>query len=660
MQEGDALQGVCSLKEPMSRSPFTARQVHKHPAKVRVAVIENPASGFNRRHPGQLERQCESAGLHYRAGRSPEALRCCVHELLALEPEVLAVSGGDGTVSLILGILHESGVWPPPALALLKGGSTNLIHRELGLPGSPDLALEALRLAMEADAPAAVIWRAPIAVRSGGEQQIGFFFAVGAMQRVLRACQEISAWAGLRGRVLEFLGLTSNFVRVLARGGGMRADRIFWTSSEEASTSDWQGGDRLFVYLTSLNRLLFDFDPHGRRDALKLVGFKFPFGRPALVSYLATRGRPGKSDWPDVEHDSSDGYTLSFDGQWVLDGEFYGSHDERNIVNVSTGRQVPFLVLNIKEAREDLVALVAREAAQPASEAAAFWAGRLGALPGAAAVLFYGSGLRGGESRDPEVIHDFYVLVHRYRDFTPSRLLALGGTLVPPNVYYFEERLGDGWTRCKVAVLTTSQFCAEARDRAFTPHIWARFCQPTRVLFAASEEVLGRLHEALADCVLSFHRRALLLADSLPVADFWRVGLTSTYADEIRSDGRRQPSVIYAGSEEAFRERTCAALRLLPELGWIDGAGVVHSRLSPGRRPLHGWRLRMGRPLRKAVVALRLSKAAFTFQNGLEYAQWKVERHSGRRFEISAFEKRHPVWGGLILFLRAVRQGALR
>jgi hypothetical protein len=219
-----------------------------------------------------------------------------------------------------------------------------LIHRELGLPGNPALALEAIRRAVETGGRAAVTWRSPLAVRSGGEQQIGFFFAVGVMQRVLRACQEISARVGLRGWGLEFLGLMSNFVRMLARGGGLRPDRIFWTSSGETPTSDWQGGDRLFVYLTSLNRLLFGFDPRGRPDALKLVGYKFPFGRRALVSYLAARGRPGKSDWPDVEHDSSDGYTLSFDGQWVLDGEFYGSHDGTNTVSVSTCREVPFLV----------------------------------------------------------------------------------------------------------------------------------------------------------------------------------------------------------------------------------------------------------------------------------------------------------------------------
>lgn len=335
---------ICCLPTaPAEQERHIENAVTPSPVKVRVAVIENPASGFNRRHPGQLARHCEEAGLPYRAGVTPEALRCCVHEMMAQEPEVLAVSGGDGTVSSILGILHDSGFWPPPPLALLKGGSTNMIHSELGLPGSPALALEALRQTMETGG-STVTWRSPIAVRSGGEQQVGFFFAVGAMQRVLRACQEISARAGLRGWGLEFLGLMSTFFRVLTRGGAVRPDRIFWTSNEAAAKTDWQGGERLFVYLTSLNRLLFGFDPRGRRDALKLVGFKLPFGRRALVSYLAARGRPGKSEWPDIEHDSSDGYALSFDGQWVLDGEFYGRRDGTNTVSVSTCEPVPFLV----------------------------------------------------------------------------------------------------------------------------------------------------------------------------------------------------------------------------------------------------------------------------------------------------------------------------
>lgn len=316
--------------------------------------------------------------------------------------------------------------------------------------------------------------------------------------------------------------------------------------------------------------------------------------------------------------------------------------------------------MQIGDARGELVEWVACEAAGPAPEQAVCWARWLSALPGAAAVLFYGSGLRDRTARDPDVVYDFYVLVHRYLDFAQDRILAVGGAILPPNVYYFEERFGGSWTRCKVAVMTISQFCTEATEQAFTPHIWARFCQPTRILFAESGGILRRLHEAMADCALSFHRRTLGLIDSCRIADLWSAGLRSTYADEIRSEADGRANVIYARDEVAFQKRTLLALRLLPKMGWIDRDGVVHSWLTPGQRRWRCLRLRLTRPFRKALIALRLIKAAFTFQNGLEYARWKVERHSGRRFEITDFEQRHPLWGGLILFCRAAQQGALR
>lgn len=340
---------ICPLLAPATQEELFAGTSHPPLAKVRVAVLENPSSGFNRRHPGLLKSYCEKYGLPYRVGHSPETLKSSVLELLAMEPEVLAVSGGDGTVSSILGSLHQSDFYPPPPLALLCGGTTNMIHHELGLRGSPARALDALRLALDAGVPASKVqWRSPIAVRNHGkpEEQIGFFFAVGAMQRVLRACQDISPKAGWRSLAVQILGLTLSICGLLVRHRPsdhiLRPNRIEWARRGEVSDLEWRKGERFFIYLTSLNRLLFGFDPRGRRDAMKLVGLKYPFRKRTLISYLALRGR---SESPDVEYDSTDEYSLSFSGQWVLDGEFYGNLNGTNAVHVRTCPPVPFLVV---------------------------------------------------------------------------------------------------------------------------------------------------------------------------------------------------------------------------------------------------------------------------------------------------------------------------
>lgn len=321
--------------------------------KVRVAVIENPSSGINARNPGDLERLCAQRGLDYRAGRTAEEMELGLGELLEREPDILVLSGGDGTISSILGAIHYAEDRPTrPLLALLRGGSTNMTQRELGLSGKPTKALEKLLNSVRKGIPETQIqWRSPLVVRNGEFARVtfGFFFAIGAMQRVLHACQETTANGGARGLAIETLGLVDPFLRLLFRGpsktGILQPDSIHWTPENTDPTGNWEGGTRMFVYLTSLNRLIFGFDPRGRRDALKLVGLKYPFRKRTLVSYLLSRGRSGWFGSSGLEHDSSDEYSLKFSGQWVLDGEFYGDPHGSTTLNIRTGMPVPFLAL---------------------------------------------------------------------------------------------------------------------------------------------------------------------------------------------------------------------------------------------------------------------------------------------------------------------------
>ena len=71
-----------------------------------------------------------------------------------------------------------------------------------------------------------------------------------------------------------------------------------------------------------------------------------------------------------------------------------------------------------------------------------------------------------------------------------------------------------------------------------------------------------------------------------------------------------------------------------------------------------GWALR--RLQGKILSVLRLMKAAYTFQGGVDYLIWKIERHSGVKIELTPQERRHPILTGLRAFWRLYRQGAFR
>lgn len=307
-----------------------------------------------------------------------------------------------------------------------------------------------------------------------------------------------------------------------------------------------------------------------------------------------------------------------------------------------------------------LETLIAGETALPLAGAARHWVEHFREVPGVAAVLFYGSGLWQSNVAPDEVIFDFYLLTRRYRDFDPKRILAIAGTMIPPNVYYREEEFEGRTLRCKFAVMTVEQFSSAARGSSFTPHIWARFCQPCRIPHAADEGLRQELVHAIAQSVLVFHRRTLHLVDSCGLMDFWGAGLRSTYADEIRTEKAGRLQSLFNAAELSYEARTRLALAHFPEMGTIAANGEVVSTVAGSRKRLYRLGLRMKRPLAKVAVFCRFIKAGFTFQGGIDYARWKIERHSGVRIEVTDRQRRHPVLGGLYLFVKVLMRGGLR
>lgn len=256
---------------------------------------------------------------------------------------------------------------------------------------------------------------------------------------------------------------------------------------------------------------------------------------------------------------------------------------------------------------------------------------------GVRAVLFYGSGL--WLEPAPDTVFDFYVLVDSYRTFDKRRAHALLGRLLPPNVYYLDSGAG----RAKVAVMRVDQFLRAAAGESLHPQIWARFSQPCRLLYAANDDARRMVVSALARAVITFHEQTLpLLAgtDIEPHA-LWVRGLTQTYGNEWRSEGAPRAEQIYKAARAQLDARTRLALEL-------SRAG--RSVVTVGIRRWIG----------KFVYFLQLVKAVFTFEGGVDYALYKIERQSGVRLEASDFQRRHPLLSAWPLVWQAWRRGALR
>lgn len=244
------------------------------------------------------------------------------------------------------------------------------------------------------------------------------------------------------------------------------------------------------------------------------------------------------------------------------------------------------------------------------------------------AILAYGSCLRGVDPA--ESLIDLYVLTHDYAGL--SLLSRIFCRLVPPNVYYAECEFEGRRLRAKYAVLTTRLFATWMR--AGNPYFWARFAQPSALLSAADH---GAVVAALAQAASTMlaHARGL---DDGPAPDVWERGFRATYATELRAEGPERAAALVAADAEFYE----TAARLL-----VDTPPIYVD-----------WRRR--RMTGKLWSVVRLVKAAFTFQGGADYIAWKIERHSGQRVDLSAWQRRHPILASLLLAPKLLKKGAIR
>jgi hypothetical protein len=304
--------------------------------------------------------------------------------------------------------------------------------------------------------------------------------------------------------------------------------------------------------------------------------------------------------------------------------------------------------------RGRLEAQIARELALPAHPAALALADAIrDRHGGVAAILFYGSCLRqpASAAAPPEGILDFYAVVDRYRDAYPGRLLALANRVLPPNVFHVTCSWRGEPVRAKYAVISMAQFRRGLSRASFQTSLFARFAQPCRLAFARDATARAAIGKALADAVITMVAAvAPLLERNFDAEQLWLRGFRETYRAELRTEGAARARDLYASARERYDAITPFAL---------SAAGIAGGPSARDRRVAQlRWAGR--RVLGKLFSVLRLAKSAFTFDGGVDYILWKIERHSGVRLPVSPWQRRHPLLASPVFLWRLYRLGAIR
>ena len=261
------------------------------------------------------------------------------------------------------------------------------------------------------------------------------------------------------------------------------------------------------------------------------------------------------------------------------------------------------------------------------------------------AVLFYGSCLR--EQQLDGLMLDFYLIVSDYRAAYRKPWLAKANSLIPPNVFPFQY--GD--LAAKYAVLSEADFRRECSVAARTASVFARFSQPSRLVWVADQSGRNMAIDAItqaAPALLELTRPSMSDVEARDPLDLWRKAFTFTYGSELRAERNSRPGAIVDSDPDRY-------LRFAAAAGFPRDDRTTEAQRQTSEK---AWRHFQRRG--KWASVLRLAKASATYAGGAEYIAWKINRHAGTDIKLKPWQKRHPLLAAISLLPRLLRSGAIR
>lgn len=274
----------------------------------------------------------------------------------------------------------------------------------------------------------------------------------------------------------------------------------------------------------------------------------------------------------------------------------------------------------------------------------------------ARAVLFYGSCLR-SEELEGQML-DFYLIVSSYEEAYDKGWMIKANKMLPPNVFPFQY---EGLI-AKVAVLSLEDFSKLNRREASAVSVWARFSQPSRLLWCADQDNRNSIISSISCAAPTLLNAALahIGRDGVSINDLWQAGYQLTYGAELRAERKERPASVIEFDQERYAMFGRAALHHTRIANIITGEKISIApdqdyRLDEERKRWPGLRRRG-----KMLTIARLAKASLTYANGIDYLAWKINRHAGTDLKVRDWQRKWPILGAITLLPKLLVKGAVK
>jgi hypothetical protein len=307
---------------------------------IKVGVITNPRSYRNKGGIDPLSSAIAvHAAVHHVVLGAVSEIPEILCDFAGREVGLLAIAGGDGTVQATLtGLFDRRPFDVPPALAVLPAGRTNMIAADAGIRSRRGQGIsQLLEAARAGDLAGCSTERRIVRIDNvrGLGSQYGMFFGAAGICRAILSCRRKLHPYGLNSNVASALTIAGSVLRLLSGRGGedqiCRGDEIGIALDDE----NFESHSCLLLLATTLDRLILGSRPFWTRTPgpLHFSYISYPPRRLGLFVPRLLYGGPNRK-LPAESYFSRNATSvrLKLDGPFTLDGEFFESEPDKEIV----------------------------------------------------------------------------------------------------------------------------------------------------------------------------------------------------------------------------------------------------------------------------------------------------------------------------------------
>jgi len=314
---------------------------------LQVGVLTNPRSGANKKGLGEILSVLDKwPDVLHREASTPEDMTEVLHFFARNSVELVVINGGDGTIHAVLTAIGRDEIFArPPLFSLLCAGTTSMLPLDVGIAGSPAVALSRiLKWAESPDESLTILSRTVLKVSRAAQQPLlGMFFGAGAICQGIKTFHSGVNPMGWRGELMPGLTLLRMLLAIFFNDHAKVPPVLTKPSFDGCAQEEKLN---LVVLITTLDRLFLGMRPYWGDEDGPLRYTAIEAKPKCLLRALPSlfRGRKSRYVKPSNGYSSLNAHEVQLEmaGDFTLDGELYAV-GEGGVTISSAG---PFMFLS--------------------------------------------------------------------------------------------------------------------------------------------------------------------------------------------------------------------------------------------------------------------------------------------------------------------------